>query len=239
MIEERKEPTVIHTTVPIPTNELRRSFVEDVHYVIDVSESKLPHARILHYVSNVNVKHDLVMADPDSAMGILKAYMSTALMYSSPVLEALALVTILRSMGVDVSHDDYDDVTLDNFIDDMDPEILDLWRIRLSSLEVWSLYVHKTTSHLAEEYPVDTVTYKDNRLRMEGINFINVLASPLMDAFIPHIRNEDKFFNKELFEEPIFAARNMFHYCGGEDNPYLLALFDMFTKQEEDDATLN
>lgn len=228
------EPELIHTSVPIPPDVLARSFTEDIRFIIDASASKLNPARTLFYLSNLRIDHELELSDPVVTGELLVAYMSTSLFYPSAVMEALATLVILRHMGVDVTCDDYSRETLDGYVNLVGEDILTLWRIRLSCLEAWSLYVHKPTTHLAETYPVDTVTYKDGRLRSDGLNFIHVMASPLMDLIIPHIRKEDVLFNKELFESDMFGARNMFYYCGGPDNPYLLALFDIFNKETGD-----
>lgn len=232
MTESTKE--IIYTSVPISPELLRRSFTEDVKYLIDVGASKLPPARTLFYVSNLNIEHELELTDPVVTGEILATYMSTSLLYPSVPLEALATLVVLRFMDVDVVSEDYSRETLDAYVRLVGEDILTLWRIRLSCLEAWSLYVHKETSALAEQYPVDTITYKDGRLRADGMNFIHVLASPLMDLIIPFIRREDIYFNKELFEADMFGARNMFYYCGGPDNPYLLALFDLFNKESDD-----
>lgn len=232
MIDVQKER--IQTSVPIPPALLQRSFTEEVIYEIDAASSKLSPARTLFYISNLNIEHELKLTDPEFTGQMLVAYMSTSLFYPSIALETLAMLVILRSMGVAIESEHYSGEVLDGYANLVGEDILTLWRIRLSCLEPWSMYVHKPTTHLVDAYPVDTVTYKDGKLRMDGLNFIHVISSPLMDLFIPFIRPEDVMFNQELFDSNMFGARNMFHYCGGPDNPYLLALFDLFNKEDDD-----
>lgn len=227
------DPVVITTTVPIPLDLLKRSFKEDIMFEIDVDNSKLPANRIINYVSNVSVKHQLLISSTETMGKVLVAYMSTNLLYPEPELEALAMIVVIRSMGGDISFDGYTNEVLDEYVTMIESDILDLWRIRLSCLKAWALYVHTPTKELALEYPVDDRTMVDGRVRLDGINFIHVLASPLMDVFTPFIREEDIMFNEELFTGYIFSGKNMFSYCGGPDNPYLLALYDFYNPTDE------
>lgn len=230
-------PTVIRTTAPIPIQELKRAFSENIVFEIDVDETRLPPKRLLNYVCNVKVPCELVFGKNDRFLELVVAYMETNLLYRCPEFETMALMVVMNSMGIDISFDGFTKDEIASVESRLGPGVIDLWRIRLSCVQVWAMYVNSTTKHLAQEWPVDTVTHNDDGdVDPRGINFIHVLDSPLLYIWVDHIRPEDVMFNKELFEGYIFSAKNMFHYLSGASNPFMLALFDLIPPPDIEDV---
>lgn len=228
------EPEYINTVVPIQLPLLKRAFSENIIFNVDVASCQLPAPRILNYISNVKVKCELVYSTQRSLADMVIAYMGSITLLNDPLLETMSLLTVMKSMGTDIKIDNMEEEALALVCEEIDPAIVNLWRIRLSCIEAWSMSSHSKVKHLVSEYPVDSVTYtEDGSLDIRGINFINVLASPLLTIWIPHIRREDILFNKELFESNIFASKNMFSYIGNVDNPYILSLFDIIEDEED------
>ncbi len=228
------ELNYIEVTAPIPINVLKESFKDPlVAFKIDVDNSKLPAPRILNYVANLKVQTELKFVSKDRMTEFLLAYMSSTLLYRCPELETLALVMVMHSMGIDTSSDDYTAEEMDVVVNEIGPEIIQLWRTRLSSIPAWTLHAHTQTKEMARQYPDDTITFtKDGRIDPRGINFIHVLESPLLPLWSMVIRNEDITFNKALFDDNIFAGKSMYSYLSGADNPFMLAMFDLLPPLE-------
>lgn len=215
---------VVEVGAPIPFPILKRSFKEDIVFKINADDSKLSGERLLSYLHNLQVEHELNHGS--RLLELVESYLHLNVIYNDPSLVPIVTTLMLRYRGVDISYNGIEDAALDEIIE-RNKDILELWVIRASSIIAFSLHVFQPTKELAKEYPVDDISYNEyGKFSTKGINFIHVITAPMVHFYVPYIMIEDVRYSEQMFNEYLFAGKCMLDYCNAPDNPFLLSLFD-------------
>lgn len=211
--------TTIHATVPLSIEQLKQYFDDkDTRYIIDYTNSQLKSAKLLMYISNLDLPLDVVFdLDTPDGRELLHAYMSSHFMVSIPSLELAALDELLA----------YRFGTSKTPFYEQYPDIIHRWERLIDSLTVYNMYTinDDTCQAFARSFPHET--FRDPV--GVGINFVNLLKYDETYAFLSAPNNEACRFFGDIFTSNtddnasyIFKGKNLFHFWAVANNPMFL-----------------
>lgn len=204
---------IIHTQAPIPMDQLKRKFSENVEFVIDYDASSFKGAVFITYLTNLNLKCRLKFGSFASQLELLKEYLNSSMLVNVKEMEDLAINLLLLCRGE--NHFLTEDV--EPFINENE-EIIEVWLRRILSLMVYALKVAPNTAALVDQFP------EDDNDELAGINFVKLIDHELFPFFFGNVDKSELSWNKTLFDEYCFAGQNLFHYFANPRNPLFTGL---------------
>lgn len=212
---EHQEKRSIITTAPIPMDLLRLKFTEDVHYIIDYTQSKFKGKVLLTYLTNLNLDCEIKFSDTESEMSVFKEYLSLTSMVQAPQFENIVIHILLDVLGVP------NGLTFDptEFIQE-NSDILARWLTNVAMLPTYSFHCHpKLKEHVNN--------YEEVEDDLRGINFVNLIKHPDFPLLISAVPDSTWCWNKTFFNEPCFAGKDMFQFFMDKNNPLFISLLTM------------
>lgn len=201
---------IITTTAPIGLEDLKKYFNDKtISYVIDYDNSKLQGAKLLTYISNLDLPID-VFFNPESESGqeLLKAYLESTFMVSVPSLEKAVIQLLLK----------YKFEKNKNEFETQNSEILEQWCRVLESCTLFNLY------SVAEESFKDFVRqHPEEKFEVfKGVNFVQLFKHQEFFFFYQSIDESKLRFMPELFDSYMFKGKNLYNFWANENNPLFL-----------------
>lgn len=206
---------IVKTVAPIAIQDLKQYFTDKTtFYHIDYSASTLKSAKLLVYLSNLDLPCDLIVdQDSDEFKELLIAYLHHPLIVSIPSLEAATIDMLLESKGI--GSFGYAAFIADNI------DIITKWSQVLDSMTLYNLYTINSPDlkEFVVGHPVnDTVT-------AEGINFVSLLKNAKFYDFYLKIDPANLYFYKNYFELNMFKGSNLYSFWANEVNPMFLLTY--------------
>lgn len=197
----------ITTTVPIPTDVLKKVLTSSVHeVVVDVANSTLPYQGILTYLTNLDLEVTLYFETVQSYFGLIKTYMRSPMLHDFPVLEQGALSVLLQSKSIPPTTGlDYQEV-----IDDEDfRPVLARWMNLMESLGLYAVK-YLTDENEAETFLANYPSTDDRDLT--GINFIKLISHPDYPLLIDNDPMTPLQYHTHFFDRQVFRGSTLEQY---------------------------
>lgn len=201
---------MIETIAPIPIEELKKYFTDkSISYVIDYEQSKLKGAKLLTYISNLEMPIDIKMTR-ENRYEMLEEYIKFPMLMNCNSLEILMIDVLLETKGI------YSGIHSEFISEHKD--VLDKWVNKIESLSLYNMFTINDDKfkEFVDSYP------KDDTDELEGINFVSLLKH----------KQTYKLFNKldktklknytTYFNENMFKGNNLFSYWANNNNPMFL-----------------
>ena len=211
--QDKGDLVIIETSAPIPINDLKRKFKENVQFVVDYDKSTFKGDTFLTYLTNLNLNCRVTFSSKESQLELLKSYLNSALLVKFGEMEDLAINLLLFCRG-ELNFLDFDP---ESFINENE-EIIEQWLKRVLSLMVFALHINPSTKALVEQFEID----EDENLR--GINFVQLIDHELFPNFFKSVEQRELSWNPMLFDKYCFAGKNLFHYFASKRNPLFIGL---------------
>jgi len=206
---------IVITAAPISIENLKKFFTDkSTFYVINYKDSALKGAKLLTYLSNLDIPCDIDFtgtADEEfSAM--ISEYLKAKVLVNIRSLETITMHLMFQRKGltklIDVD-------LVENNLD-----ILASWNNKIDSLIVYNMSTVKGVfENTVAEYPVD-----DAR-ELEGINFVSLLKNPDLYQTYDLIDNRTLKNYTSYFNDYMFKGRNMYSFWANENNPVFLLTY--------------
>lgn len=206
---------IVITTAPISIENLKKFFTDkSTFYVINYKDSTLKGAKLLTYLSNLDIPCDINFngtADEEfSAM--ITDYLKAKVLVNIRSLETIAMHLMFQRKGLTKLID----------VDLVEPNLdtLASWNNKIDSLIVYNMSTVKGVfENTVAEYPVD-----DTR-ELEGINFVSLLKNPDLYQTYDLIDNRTLKNYTSYFNDYMFKGRNMYSFWANENNPVFLLTY--------------
>ena len=207
---------IIETTAPISIDNLKHYFVDKTtFYVINYKDSSLKGAKLLTYLSNLDIPCDIDFKEcPLSEYhDILKDYLHSSMIVNVSALENAIINIIHQAKGLTP--------VLDNQFIKENKEILDKWISKLESLTLYNMYIVKDNpfQEFINSFQVDETK------EMVGINFISLLKHKELYSFYQNVEQNRLKFYSHYFNEYVFKGKNLFSFWANENNPLFLLTY--------------
>lgn len=218
---------VIETTAPIKIEELKKYFADkETFYVIDYENSDLKGAKLLTYLSNLDIPSDIKLDTTSSHFTeLLIEYLKSPFLLNISFLEIETIRLLLEFKGV--SKFGYEQFIKDNF------ELVDKWSSILDSLILFNTYTiddENFKKAVANDYP----KFSDDFLI--GVNFVSLLKYPDFYDFYTSVNKDNLKYHEQYFNNYMFKGRNLYNFWANSANPVFLitwaALNDEFDQAE-------
>lgn len=201
---------IITTTAPIGLEDLKKYFNDKtVSYVIDYANSKLQGAKLLTYISNLDLPID-VQFDPQTEQGaeLLKAYMESTFLVNVPSLE----VTMINYLFNYRFGEPVDKFVIDN------KDLFDHWAKVLDSCTIFNMYTvaDESFKEFARSQPEEKFEV------FKGINFVQLLKYEDFYQFYEKIEPSNLKFMPEVFDNYMFKGKNLYSFWANKNNPMFL-----------------
>jgi hypothetical protein len=203
--------TTIKTIAPIAIEDLKQYFADNTtNYIIDYSASTIKGAKLLTYLSNLDLPCDIEFTDEADKLELLKEYFNSPLLVKIGSLEKLALDVLFQAKGMQ-------DNNLATFIEE-NREIVVQWLNILDSLTLFNMYSinNEEMKDYARSFPVDETD------STRGINFVSLLDHEEFYALYQIISTDSLKFYKTYFDSYMFKGKNLYHYWANKNNPLFL-----------------
>ena len=128
---------LVNTIVPISIEDLKKYFTDkNVYYIINYKDSKLKGAKLLTYLSNLDIPCNIDLANLDEVekYELLDEYFKSSMIVNIPSLEFLAMDVLKEAKGLtaEIIHQDF----IKSHV-----EILETWITKLDSLTIFNMSV--------------------------------------------------------------------------------------------------
>ena len=202
---------IIKTTAPIALDELKKYFAnKDTAFLIDYGNSQLRGAKLLTYVSNLDLPIDIDNVDFE----LLKEYFHSISLLNAPSLEIAAIKVLFEYKGLT------DDGTYRDFIKD-NAEIIEIWARKLDSLTLYNLYTvaSEELKDYAQSHP------NNNTDSLVGINFVSLLKHEVFYLWYGSINSDTLEFYSRYFNDYMFKGKHLYSFWANENNPMFLLTY--------------
>lgn len=208
-------------TIPIPPAILRRKFTEpDLLFVIDYDNSKFKGKMMITYLSNLNINCKLQLSDDANALELLSQYLRITTLVTIGDMEHLAMNMLLAYCG----KPHLLDFDPSQFLSDND-DILTVWKRRLFQLPLFAMHVLKKFDDYLEQFP------EDDDDGMYGINYVHLIKHDMFAMLMEGYTDDMLTKNTTLFNEYLFAGKNLFHYFSVQSNPLFMGVLALQDKE--------
>ena len=217
----------IETTAPIKIEELKKYFVDkETFYIIDYENSDLKGAKLLTYLSNLDIPSDIKLdVASESFKELLVEYLKTPFLLNINFLEVETVRLLLEFKGV--GNYGYQEFIKENF------ELVDNWASVLDSLILFNTYTiddENFKKSVANDYPKFPSDF------LIGINFVSLLKYPDFYDFYTIVNKDKLKYHDQYFNNYMFKGRNLYNFWANPANPVFLitwaALNDEFDQAE-------
>lgn len=207
---------VIETTAPISIDNLKHYFTDkSTFFLINYKESQLKGAKLLTYLSNLDIPCDIDFKDCSTSecFDMLKEYLNSSMIVNVAALERAIIGCLHQAKGL-VS------VVDKEFIED-NKEILNRWISKLESLTLYNMYIVKDEAfkEFVDSFPVDETK------EMVGVNFVSLLKHKELYSLFTNTNQDNLKFYSHYFNEYVFKGKNLFSYWANENNPLFLLTY--------------
>lgn len=208
---------LVNTIVPISIEDLKKYFTDkNVYYIINYKDSKLRGAKLLTYLSNLDIPCNIDLANLDEVekYELLDEYFKSSMIVNIPSLEFLAMDVLKEAKGLtaEVIHRD--------FIESH-AEILETWITKLDSLTIFNMSI-VGDSHF-EEFTKQFPVSEDQDLT--GVNFISLLKHAEFYDFYKKIDRSKLKFYSHYFKDYMFKGESLFSFWANDNNPLFLLTY--------------
>lgn len=203
----------VNTIAPISIEDLKLYFTDkSTFYVINYAESKLKGAKLLTYLSNLDIPADIDFSTSsvDEKYDMLKAYMETSSIVNILSLEFLTMQTIEEAKGL-FNHG------LKDFIES-NSSLIASWISKIDSLTIYNMYTINSDETRDFATSFDHVSGDD----MVGLNFVSLLKHQELYTLYEKIDQSTLKFYDKYFTEYVFKGRNLYSYWANANNPLFL-----------------
>lgn len=212
----------IKTTAPIAIEDLKQYFADNtINYVIDYSKSALKGAKILTYLSNLDLPCDIEFEDSEQGRAerieLLKEYFNSPLLVNIASLEQMAISVLQQYKGLG-------DYGLGDFIEE-NSEIITKWVSVLDSLSLYNMYIvdSEEMKGYAKSFPNDA----DDSTR--GINFVSVLKHEDFYGFYDIVNKDSLKFYPTYFDSYMYKGKSLYNFWAVENNPLFVLTWGIAT----------
>ena len=207
--------TVIKTIAPIAIQDLKLYFTDkSTFYHIDYANSALKNAKLLVYLSNLDLPCDLIIDQVSAEFKeLLVAYLHHPLVVNLPLLENAAIDMLLESKGL--GSFGYADFIAEN------ADIIKHWTQVLDSLTLYNLYTINSPElkDFVTAHPINETS------TAEGINFVSLLKNDKFYDFYAKVDSGNLQFYKNYFDLTMFKGANLYSYWANGANPMFLLTY--------------
>lgn len=217
-------PNEVLVTIPIPPAILRRKFTEpDLLFVIDYDNSKFKGKMMITYLSNLNINCKLQLNNHENTLELLSQYLRITTLVSIGDMEGLAMNMVLAYCGKPhrLPFDPAEFIAAND-------DILTVWKRRLFQLPLFAMHVLKKFEDYLEQFP------EDDDDGMYGINYVHLIKHEDFAVLMEGYTDDMLTKNTTLFNEYLFAGKNLFHYFSVQSNPLFMGVLSL-----QDEASFN
>lgn len=208
---------LVSTIVPIAIEDLKKYFTDkSVYYIINYKDSKLKGAKLLTYLSNLDIpcNIDLTNLEESEKYELLNEYLHTSMIVNIPSLEFLTMDVLKECKGLTekVTHRDF---ILAN------RNILEKWITKLDSLTIFNMSV--IADNQFEEFTKQFPTSDEQDLI--GVNFISLLKHQEFYDFYKKVDTTNLKFYTHYFKDYMFKGKSLYSFWANENNPLFLLTY--------------
>ena len=227
---------VINTIAPISIEDLKKYFLDkSITYNIDYTNSKLKGAKLLTYISNLDIPCDITFDNKNEKDELLKEYLNSSVLCNIPSLELQTIKLMLeyKEIGTEKNPILYKNFIVDNL------EIIKQWESKLDSLTLYNMYI--VNSPEMQEFAKGFT--EDNTDDLSGINFLSLLKHEDFFIYYSKIKESNLKFYTKYFNEYMFKGKNLYSYWATENNPLFLITFGIsegiqLTENKEEESNV-
>jgi hypothetical protein len=208
---------LVNTIVPISIEDLKKYFTDkSVYYIINYKDSKLKGAKLLTYLSNLDIPCNIDLSNLDEVekYELLDEYFKSSMIVNIPSLEFLAMDVLKEAKGLtaEVIHQDF----IKSHV-----EILETWITKLDSLTIFNMSVigDNHFEEFTKQFPVS----EDQDLI--GVNFISLLKHTKFYDFYKKIDRSKLKFYSHYFKDYMFKGKSLFSFWANDNNPLFLLTY--------------
>ncbi len=203
---------IIETSAPIKIEDLKKYFVDkETFYLIDYESSELKGAKLLTYLSNLDIPCDLkIDLHSESVDSLLVDYLNSPFLVNIPSIEKEMTKILLQYKRIA-------DYGYASFIE-KNKETLDDWAKILDSLLYYNTYTINDEDYKEQ---IKNSSSFDKNFTI-GVNFVSLLKHDIFfDFYIT--ANPDNFkYHEVYFNDYIFKGKNLYYYWANTNNPIFI-----------------
>ena len=208
---------LVSTIVPISIEDLKKYFTDkSVYYIINYKDSKLKGAKLLTYLSNLDISCDIDLSNLtlQETYELLDEYLKTSMIVNIPSLEFLAMDVLKECKGLtaEVTHRDF---ILEH------KDLLQTWITKLDSLTLFNMSV--ISDNHFEEFTKQFPTSEDQDLI--GVNFVSLLKHQEFYDFYKKVDTTNLKFYTRYFKDYMFKGKSLYSFWANENNPLFLLTY--------------
>lgn len=208
---------LVSTIVPISIEDLKKYFTDkSVYYIINYKDSKLKGAKLLTYLSNLDIACDIDLSNltQQETYELLDEYLKTSMIVNIPSLEFLTMDVLKECKGLtaEVTHRDF---ILEH------KDLLQTWITKLDSLTLFNMSV--ISDNHFEEFTKQFPTSEDQDLI--GVNFVSLLKHQEFYDFYKKIDTTNLKFYTRYFKDYMFKGKSLYSFWANENNPLFLLTY--------------
>lgn len=207
---------VIETIAPISIENLKKYFTDkSIVYVIDYENSTLKGAKLLTYLSNLDLPADIKLSNTESDWDLLRDYLHSPMITNLISIERKVIEILMEYKG-------FIDAGNKEFIEH-NKEILNKWSSKLDSLTIYNMYM--VNSQEFKDFALSHT--EDSTDELVGVNFVSLLKHPQFYSFYSKIEKEKVKFYSKYFNDYMFKGKSLFSYWANENNPLFLLTYGL------------
>ena len=218
--DKRNIMEIIETTAPISIEDLKKYFVnKETKYLIDYSNSKLKGAKLLTYLSNLDIPADIKIAEAPSEefFELVKEYFNSPFIVSIPSLEKAAIYVLFCYRGF------FEDENFVKFITE-NKDIIKKWATVLDSLTLFNMYIVNVPEF--KEF-VTGHPHANEDDKLTGMNFVNLLKHEEFYDFYSKVNESELQYYHSYFNDYMFKGKNLFEFWATEKNFLFLLTYNI------------
>lgn len=201
------------TTAPIPLEDLKKYFEDNsISFEIDYDNSAIKGAKLMVYLSNLDLPCDLSFSTQETLCEMVGLYMESTSLVNVPTLERVAVCVMLHTKGM------LEDDTIATISKSIPPSVIQSWVERLDSMTVFNMTVIPCDDikQWALTFPIDDTD------TAQGINFVNMFKHEQFFSFYERINPANlKYFSK-YFNDYVCKGKHLISYWAVPSNPMFL-----------------
>lgn len=207
---------IIETTAPISIENLKKYFTDkSIVYLIDYENSSLKGAKLLTYLSNLDLPCDIKLSNTKVDWDLLTDYLHSPMITNLISIEQKIIEILMEYKGF---------INADNkeFIK-QNEKILNKWVSKLDSLTVYNMYM--VNSQQFKDFALSHT--EDSSDELTGVNFISLLKHRHFYSFYSKIKKENLKFYSKYFNDYMFKGKSLFSFWANENNPLFLLTYGL------------
>lgn len=220
---------IIETTAPIKIEDLKLYFADkETFYVIDYENSDLKGAKLLTYLSNLDIPSDIKL-DRNSVHfeELLLEYFNSPFLVNIPFLEKEAIRALLEYKNV--GRFGYSEFIEKN------QELFFKWTQILDSLILFNTYCINDDN--LKESVRKYEKFDDNFII--GINFVSLLKYEDFYDFYTTVENKNFKYHDVYFNNYLFKGKNLYNYWANHNNPVFLITWGAMAEEFDKDMFID